>query len=71
MTAGRSDTEALAELADVMQQILETAAGHKARAETAGFSPTVAERMALHAHALLVTILRDATTRNNQKDTTT
>lgn len=47
-------TEALVQAADAFAKIIEVCAGHRARAEAAGFSPTVAEHMAVTLHDALI-----------------
>jgi hypothetical protein len=44
-------------VADHFSKIIEVSAGHRERAVSAGFSPPVAEQMALHVHEALIAVL--------------
>ena len=48
------DFAALAVVADGLAAIIEVCAGHRTKCETAGFSPTAAEHMAIVVHDELV-----------------
>lgn len=52
--------DAMISAAEELAQLIEIAAGHRARALEAGFSPIIAETMALHIHEFLVAQLTKA-----------
>jgi hypothetical protein len=49
------DFAALAAASDGFTAIIEIATGHRQKCETAGFSPTAAEHMAVHLHNTMIT----------------
>jgi len=49
--------DAFMAVADHFSKIIEVSAGHRERAVSAGFSPPVAEQMALHVHEALIAVL--------------
>lgn len=50
---------ALAQVSDAMTAVVEAATGHRAKLETAGFSPTAAEHGAVSYHDALLRIIVD------------
>lgn len=54
-------TEAFAQLADIGAQVIEAATGHREAALRAGYSETIAERMALEFHSYLLSTVAAAT----------